>query len=79
MLKGGKKCLMLARKLLNDVYPASGKEMQEDHFALAVSAKVFNKVMGLVLACLISQGKSEASRGMLSSLLEAGTYSLPPA
>ncbi|WP_234395640.1 hypothetical protein [Neisseria weaveri] len=53
--------------------------MQEDHFALVVSAKVFNKVMGLVLACLISQGKSEASRGVLSSLLEAGTYSLPPA
>ncbi|MDO1509504.1 MULTISPECIES: type II toxin-antitoxin system PemK/MazF family toxin [unclassified Neisseria] len=54
--------------------PASGKEMQGDHFALVVSAKAFNKAMGLVFACPISQGKAEAARGMLSSLLGSGTH-----
>ncbi|MFC3875531.1 type II toxin-antitoxin system PemK/MazF family toxin [Neisseria musculi] len=54
--------------------PASGKEMKGGHFALVLTPKAFNKAVGLVFACPISQGQASAARGMLSTLLGAGTH-----
>ncbi|MCF7520941.1 type II toxin-antitoxin system PemK/MazF family toxin [Neisseria sp. ZJ106] len=53
--------------------PASGREMKGNHFALVLSSKAFNQKIGLVFACPISQGKADTARGMLSTLLGAGT------
>ena len=54
--------------------PASGQEMKGNHYALVLSPKAFNKLTGLIYACPISQGKASAARGMLATLLGAGTH-----
>lgn len=56
--------------------PSAGGEMKGDHYALALSPKLFNQTTGLVFACPISQGKAEQARssGMLSTLMGAGTH-----
>lgn len=54
--------------------PASGREMQGDHFGLVLSTKAFNK-QGLAIVCPISQGAAAAARtyGTVVSLTGAGT------
>jgi mRNA interferase ChpB len=59
-----------------DFDPASGNEMSGKHFALVVSARLFNN-SGLAMVCPISQGASglARSKGFLVSLMGAGTES----
>lgn len=54
--------------------PATGHEMKGNHYALVLSPKPFNKATGLIYACPVSQGKANTARGMLSTLLGAGTH-----
>jgi mRNA interferase ChpB len=53
--------------------PATGKEMQGDHFALVISAKLFNE-RGLVVVCPISQGQGYSARtyGLIVTLMGSG-------
>lgn len=55
--------------------PASGQEMQGEHFALVVSNAVFNR-SGLAFVCPISQGNAELARnrGTLVTLMGSGTH-----
>ena len=54
--------------------PALGQEMKGQHFALALSAKDFNR-RGLVMVCLVSQGAAAAARtfGTVVTLMGTGT------
>lgn len=54
--------------------PASGQEMQGDHYALVVSPAPFNQT-GLAWVCPISQGASDLARnrGFLVTLMGTGT------
>ena len=53
--------------------PATGKEMQGEHYALVISAKAFNE-RGLAVVCPISQGQgaSERTYGLIVSLMGTG-------
>jgi mRNA interferase ChpB len=54
--------------------PASGQEMKGAHFALVLSAKLFNS-KGLAMVCPISQGAAHSARtyGTVVTLMGAGT------
>ena len=54
--------------------PASGREMQGNHYALVISPQSFNRI-GLAWVCPISQGAEELARnkGFLVTLTGAGT------
>jgi mRNA interferase ChpB len=54
--------------------PASGREMQGNHYGLVVSPQSFNK-SGLAWVCPISQGAAELARnqGFLVTLAGSGT------
>lgn len=54
--------------------PASGQEMKGPHFALVVSATLFNQ-RGLAMFCPISQGAAAAARtlGTVVTLMSSGT------
>lgn len=54
--------------------PSSGREMQEPHFGLVLSGKVFNQ-QGLAMICPISQGAAAAARtyGTVVTLMGVGT------
>jgi mRNA interferase ChpB len=54
--------------------PASGQEMKGAHFALVLSAKLFNSE-GLAMVCPISQGAAHSARtyGTVVTLMGAGT------
>ncbi len=53
--------------------PASGHEMRGPHYALVVTAKIFNE-RGLAMCCPVSQGAADVarSRGTLVSLTGSG-------
>jgi len=53
--------------------PASGKEMKGSHFALVLSAKLFNS-QGLAMVCPISQGAATSQRtyGTVVTLMGMG-------
>jgi mRNA interferase ChpB len=54
--------------------PASGREMQGNHFCLVVSPREFNARFKLALVCPISGGSAEVARsaGFLVSLMGHG-------
>lgn len=54
--------------------PASGREMQGDHFCLVVSPKAFNRRFQLAMVCPISGGLAAIARdtGFLVSLTGTG-------
>jgi mRNA interferase ChpB len=54
--------------------PASGREMQGNHFCLVVSPKAFNERFRLALVCPISGGAAAVARnsGFLISLMGFG-------
>ncbi|PJG84068.1 type II toxin-antitoxin system PemK/MazF family toxin [Caviibacterium pharyngocola] len=55
--------------------PASGQEMQGEHYALVVSNYHFNR-SGLAFVCPISQGNAQYARslGTLVTLMGCGTH-----
>ncbi|MDH2927544.1 type II toxin-antitoxin system PemK/MazF family toxin [Lonepinella koalarum] len=55
--------------------PATGREMQGNHYALVISNHYFNR-QGLAVVCPISQGNANFARshGTLVSLMGAGTH-----
>lgn len=57
-----------------DFDPYSGQEMQEPHFGLVLSGKVFNQ-QGLAMICPVSQGTAAAVRtyGTVVTLMGMGT------
>lgn len=55
--------------------PATGQEMQGEHYALVVSRKLFNQ-RGLAFVCPISQGSAHITRsyGTVVTLMGRGTH-----
>lgn len=55
--------------------PATGQEMQGEHYALVMSNHIFNQ-QGLAFVCPISQGNANIARsqGTLVTLMGCGTH-----